>query len=437
MKPPAEHRVVIIGGGFGGLEAAKALGRAPVRVTLVDRRNFFLFQPLLYQVATGALSPGDIAASLRSILRKQKNTETLLAEVVGFDVRNRKVILRDGEVEYDSLIVAAGSASHYFGKPEWERLAPSLKSVEDATTIRKRIFLAFESAEREPDPEVRREWLTFAIVGAGPTGVELAGALSEIANDSLKGDFRVINPRDARILLIEAGPRVLPSFPPDLSAVAERDLVKLGVRPRTGVMVTSIDATGLTLNIDGRTDRLPARTVLWAAGVDASGLGRLLAEQAGVKPDRGGRLPVQPDLSVEGHPEIFVIGDLANYPHQTGSPLPGLAPVAMQQGRYVAKVIEARLAHREEPKFHYIEKGSLATIGRGKAVAQFGKARFEGHIAWLIWVFVHLMYLVGFENRVVVFVQWAFQYFTFNRRARLITGELDVPSRAPTRGAAG
>lgn len=437
MKLPAEHRVVIIGGGFGGLEAAKTLGRAPVRVTLVDRRNFFLFQPLLYQVATGALSPGDIAASLRSILRKQKNTETLLAEVVGFDVRNRKVILRDGEVEYDSLIVASGSTSHYFGNPEWERLAPSLKSVEDATTIRKRIFLAFEAAEREPDPEVRREWLTFAIVGAGPTGVELAGALSEIANDSLKGDFRVIDPRDARILLIEAGPSVLPSFPPDLSAVAERDLVKLGVRPRTGVRVTSVNETGLALNIDGRTDRLPARTVLWAAGVDASGLGRLLAEQVGIKPDRGGRLLVQPDLSIAGHPEISVIGDLANYTHQTGSPLPGLAPVAMQQGRYVAKVIEARLAHRTEPKFHYVDKGSLATIGRGKAVAQFGKIHFEGHIAWLIWVFVHLMYLVGFENRVVVFVQWAFQYFTFNRRARLITGELDVPSRAPTRGAGG
>ena len=426
---------MIVGGGFGGLEAAKALGGAPAQVTLIDRRNFFLFQPLLYQVATGGLSPGDIASSLRSILRKRKNTETLLAEVVDFDVTKRKVILRDGEVEYDSLIVATGSAPHYFRNPEWETLAPGLKSVEDATAIRKRIFLAFEAAEREPDPEVRREWLTFAIVGAGPTGVELAGALSEIANDSLKGDFRVIDPREARILLIEAGPRVLPALSPDLGAIAERDLVKLGVRLRTGVRVIAIDETGLTFEFDGKTDRLAARTVIWAAGVQASGLGRLLAERTGVEPDRGGRLVVETDLSVPGYPEIFVIGDLANYPHQTGSPLPGLAPVAMQEGRYVAKVIEARLKQRQPPKFHYVDKGSLATIGRGKAVAQFGRIRLSGHIAWLAWLFVHLMYLVGFENRVVVFVQWAFQYFTFNRRARLITGEVNLPSRAPGRGA--
>jgi len=428
-----EHRVVIVGGGFGGLEAAKALRRAPVKTTLIDRRNFFLFQPLLYQVATGGLSPGDISAALRSIVRKQKNTETLLAEVVDFDVAKRKVILRDGEAEYDSLIVASGSVLHYFGNPEWERLAPGLKTVEDATAIRKRIFLAFEAAEREPDPEIRREWLTFAIVGAGPTGVELAGALSEIANDSLKGDFRSIDSREAQILLLEAGPRILPAFSPDLTAKAERDLIRLGVRPLVGVRVTAIDDRGLTYEADGRTGRLAARTVIWAAGVRASGLGRLLAERTGAKTDRSGRVIVEPDLSVPGYPEIFVIGDLANYPHQTGSPLPGLAPVAMQQGRYVAKVIEARLKGRQPPAFHYLDKGSLATIGREKAVAEFGRIRLTGRLAWLAWLFVHLMYLVGFENRVVVFVQWAFQYFTFNRRARLITGEVDIPLRTPAR----
>ena len=416
------HRVVIVGGGFGGLYAAKALRHAPVEVTLLDRRNFHLFQPLLYQVATGGLSPGEIASPLRFVLRRSKNTQVLLAEVTDLDTAKRRVILRDGEAGYDTLIVAAGASHSYFGHDEWEPLAPGLKTVEDATDIRRRILLAFEKAEREPDEDLRRAWLSFVVVGAGPTGVELAGALGEIANDTLRHDFRHINTAEARILLVEGSDRVLPPYPPDLSAKAEKALLGLGVRSLTGAMVTGIDETGVTVRRGAQTEHIPARTVLWAAGVQASPLGRVLFERAGAKLDRLGRVVVEPDLTVAGHSEILVIGDLANFSHQTGKPLPGVAPVAMQQGRYAADSVKRRLRGQAVEPFHYWDKGSLATIGRAAAVADFGRIHIAGYLAWLTWLFVHLMYLVEFDNRLLVFIQWAYNYFTRNRGARLITG---------------
>ncbi|HUI76442.1 MAG TPA: NAD(P)/FAD-dependent oxidoreductase [Bryobacteraceae bacterium] len=417
------HRVVIIGGGFGGLYATKALRRAPVHVTLIDRRNFHLFQPLLYQVATGALSPGEIASPLRFVFRRLKNVEVLLAEVTDLDPANRRVILGDGEAGYDTLIVAAGASHHYFGHDEWAPLAPGLKTIEDATEIRSRILRAFEKAEREPDTEARRAWLTFVIVGGGPTGVELAGALGEIANDTLRGDFRHINPAEASILLVEGTDRVLPAYPADLSAKAEEALIRLGVRSMTGTLVTAIDAGGVTVRRGGVTEHIRARTVLWSAGVEASPLGRVLAERAGAQLDRAGRVMVEPDLTIGGHPEILVIGDLANFSHQTGKPLPGVAPVAMQQGRYAAGLVKKRLAGKPVPPFHYWDKGSLATIGRAAAVADFGRIHIDGLVAWLAWLFIHLMYLVEFDNRLLVLIQWAYDYFTYNRGARLITGE--------------
>ena len=418
----ALHRVVIVGGGFGGLYAAKSLGQAPVAVTLIDRRNFHLFQPLLYQVATGGLSPGEIASPLRVVLRAHQNTEVLLGEVVDLDAQGRRVILRDGEAAYDNLIVATGATHHYFGNDQWAPLAPGLKTVEDATEIRSRVLDAFERAEREPDLDKRRAWLTFVIVGGGPTGVELAGALGEIANDTLRHDFRRINPADAEILLIEGEDRVLPLFPPDLSAKAEKQLIGLSVRSLTGAKVTDIDTGGVIVNSGGQERRIAARTVLWAAGVRASRLGKVLAERAGAPLDRAGRVVVEPDLSLPGHPEIHVIGDLANFSHQGGQPLPGLAPVAMAQGRYVARLIRRKLRGRPLEPFHYLDKGNLATVGRNKAVAQFGRVHIAGFLAWFVWVFVHLMYLVEFENRLLVFVEWVYNYLTRNRGARLITG---------------
>ena len=415
------NRVVIVGGGFGGLYAARELGKAPVALTVVDRRNFHLFQPLLYQVATGALSPGEIASPLRYILKRQKNTEVLLGEAVDFDVPNRRVILRDGELPYDDLIVATGSTHAYFGHDDWAPIAPGLKTVENATAIRGKILLAFEEAEREPDPDKRHAWLTFVIVGGGPTGVELSGALGEIANDTLRHDFRRINPREARILLIEGENRVLPTFPPDLSAKAEKQLVKLCVCPRCGARVTGMDSESVTVEADGKTEHIPTRTVLWAAGVRASSLGRKLAERTGAETDRAGRVLVERDLSIPGHPEICVIGDLAVFTHQTGRPLPGLAPVAMQQGRYVARRIVARQCGETVKPFRFFDKGTLATIGRNKAVANFGRLHVSGFPAWFLWVFVHLMYLVEFESRLLVLVEWIYNYGTRNRGARLIT----------------
>ena len=425
MEKP--HHVVIIGGGFGGLYAAKSLKRAPVRVTLLDRRNFHLFQPLLYQVATGQLSPANIAAPLRAILKRQKNNRVFLAEAIDIDVKNRRVVLSDGEVSYDTLIVAAGVRHHYFGRDEWERLAPGLKTIEDATEMRRRILVAFEAAEREGDPEKLRGWLTFVIVGGGPTGVELAGAVGEIARHTLARDFRAINPADARIVLVEGMDRVLPPYPASLSARAEAALNRLGVTVRTGAMVTDIQPDVITIRSGERNERISTRTVLWAAGVQASTLGGILASTTGAAVDRVGRVVVEPDLSVVGHPEIFVIGDLAHFGHQTGKPLAGVAPVAMQQGRYVATLIMRRLRGETMPPFRYRDHGNMATIGRAEAVADLGWVRFSGFFAWLAWLFIHLINLVQFQNRVLVLIQWAWNYATWNRYARLITGKNPLP----------
>ncbi len=426
------EKVVILGGGFGGLYSAKALRKAPVSVTLIDRRNFHLFQPLLYQVATGSLSPGEIASPLRAVLAGQKNARVLLGNAVDLDASRRRLILSDDEIDYDTLVISTGSKTSYFGHDDWESMAPGLKTVEDATRIRHKILFAFEAAEREPDPEKRRAWLTFAVVGAGPTGVELAGALGEIARDTLKNEFRSINPEDARILLLDGSPRVLPPYPESLSAAAERHLIALGVRARNNVRVVGIDENGVTIHTQAGTEHLAAKTVLWAAGVTATSFGKVLEKRCGARLDKSGHVYVQPDLTVPGHPEIFVIGDLATL-EQDGHPLPGVAPVAMQQGRYVAKAIQARLNGRGMKPFHYFDKGSLAVIGRAAAVAYFGKVKLHGLIAWLVWLFVHLMYIVEFENRVLVFIQWGFQYLTFNRGARLITGERTLPKKGEMR----
>ena len=416
------HRVVILGGGLGGLNAAKTLKKASLQVTLLDRRNFHLFQPLLYQVATGSLSPGEIASPLRSVLRRQKNTQVLLGEAVDLDAKGRRLILADGHtLNYDSLIVATGSADSYFGHDNWRRNAPGLKTIEEATEIRHKILYAFEAAEREQDPEKRREWLTFVIVGAGPTGVELAGALAEIAHDTVRHDFRSIHPQDARIFLLEGAPRVLPNYPEDLSAKAKAALIKLSVTPETGVYVTDIDENGVTVKTPEGVDRIAARTVIWAAGVGPSSFGAVLEHRAGAPRDKRGNVIVNSDCSVPGHPEIFVIGDLAHF-EQDGKPLPGVAQVAIQQGAYAAKLVVKRLRGETLPPFRYFNKGNLAVIGRASAVAEIGPLHISGLLAWLTWVFVHLMYLVEFSNRVLVFIQWGFLYLTFNRGARLITG---------------
>jgi NADH dehydrogenase len=418
------HRVVIVGGGFGGLYAAKALRKAPVELTLLDRRNFHLFQPLLYQVAAGGLSPANIAAPLRAVLKRQRNTRVLLGEAVGFDLSGRAVLLADGaRLPYDSLLVATGSTHHYFGHPEWEKLAPSLKSVEDATAMRRRVLYAFEEAERLSDPAARQAWLTFVVVGGGPTGVELAGTLGELAHTTLRNNFRAIDPASTRILLVEGLDRVLSTFPPKLSAKATKSLERLGVTVMTGTLVTDVRPDAVTLRRGGQSEVVPTRTVLWGAGVEASPLARALAQASGAELDRGGRVAVLPDLTLPGHPEVFVIGDMANYSHQTGKPLPGVAQVAMQQGRYAADTIVGRLSGRSPGPFRYRDKGMLATIGRASAVADLGWLRLSGLVAWLVWAFVHILYLIEFENRVLVMVQWASNYFTRNRSARLITGE--------------
>lgn len=421
------QRVVILGGGFGGLSAARKLKRAPVDVTLIDRCNFHLFQPLLYQVATGSLSPANISGPLRQVLKHNKNTTVLLGEAVDIDPANHQVILSDGVVGYDTLIVATGSSHQYFGHDEWEKFAPGLKTIEDATDMRARILLAFEAAERETDPEKLKEWMTFVIVGAGPTGAELAGALGEIANDTLKHDFRRINPTEARIILVEGTDRVLPSYPPKLSEAARKMLERLKVMVRTGAMVTDIKAHAVTLQCGDHNEIIPTRTVLWAAGVLASPLGLALAKRLGAKTDRAGRVIVDPDMTVPGHPEIFVIGDLSSFTHQTGKPLPGVAQPAIQQGRYVAKVIERRLRGEKMTPFHYFDKGNLATIGRGAAVADLNFITLAGLPAWLVWIFIHLMYIVEFQNRLLVFLQWMWLYLTFDRAARLITGKNLLP----------
>jgi len=423
MTEQAVPRVVIVGAGFGGLKAARTLAKGRVRVTVIDRRNYHTFQPLLYQVATAGLSPGEIAAPVRSILRSNKNIEVLMAEVTGFDLERRLVETPDGDIPYDYLIVAAGATHSYFGHDDWEPFAPGLKTIEDALEIRRRVLLAFELAERQAAGGETASALNFVVVGGGPTGVELAGTLAEISHHALAHEFRSIDPSHTHILLIEGGPRVLPAYAEDLSRSAEEQLKQLGVEVRTSTVVTKVEAGAVYV---GNT-RLNATVVLWAAGVAASPLGKKL----GVAVDRAGRVPVQPDLSVPGHPEIFVIGDLAAAKDEQGKLLPGVAPVAIQQGEFVGKLIreevESHAGLPGRPRFHYWDKGSLATIGRAAAVAQFGKIHISGYIAWLSWLFVHILFLIGFRNRLLVFIQWAWSYVTYERGARLITGSTYLP----------
>jgi len=414
-------RVVIVGGGFAGLNAARRLGSAPVRLTVVDRQNFHLFQPLLYQVATGGLSPANIAAPLRNILRRHKNTQVVLGKVVQIDLQDRRVFLAHGEIPYDILILAAGSQNHYFGHDSWLRSAPGLKTIEDALEIRRRVFLAFETAEREANLEQAHPWLTFMVIGGGPTGVELAGTLAEIAYHTLRADFRSINPADAKVILLEGGNRVLPTYPSELSEKAVRQLIQLGVVVRTGAMVSDIHDEKVIFRTADGPEEIASRTILWAAGVRPSPLGRVLGKSADVRLDHAGRVVVGADLSLPGHPEVFVIGDLASCVGPSGKPLPGLAPVAIQQGRYVAKCIKNRLRGKTIPPFEYHDYGTMATIGRSRAVAMIGTWRFSGYLAWLMWLFIHIMYVVGFENRLLVLIQWGWNYVTWNRNARLIT----------------
>ncbi|MDH3445149.1 MAG: NAD(P)/FAD-dependent oxidoreductase [Deltaproteobacteria bacterium] len=421
------HHVVIIGGGFGGLYAAQSLANAPCRITLIDRRNFHLFQPLLYQVATGWLSPANIASTLRSVLKHQKNARVLLAEALDVDVEKREVVLDHGPIAYDTLIVGTGSGYHYFGNEQWRRLAPGLKTIEDATEIRRRILSALEAAERETDQDRILAYLTFMIVGGGPTGVELAGALGEIIKDTLGTDFRNLDPADAKIFLLEAADRILGPYPQDLSRKAENFLSDLGVTVRTNTMVTAIEKGAVTVKVGDSLERVRCETVLWAAGVKASPLGEILAKRSGARLDRGGRVIVEPDLSLPNHPEISVIGDLANFSHQNGQPLPGVAPVAMQQGRYVAERLLDRTKGKDTPPFRYKDRGNMAIIGRAKAVADLGRIRFAGFWAWLAWLFIHLLYLVEFQNRVLVLIQWGWYYFRRNRAARLITEDMRIP----------
>jgi len=420
-KKKSPHHVVIVGGGFGGLYAAKELGKADVKVTLIDKRNFHLFQPLLYQVATGSLSPGDIASPLRGVLKSNKNTTVLLGEAVDIQPEENKLILRDRDLTYDSLIVATGVKDFYFGHDEWQEKAPPLKTVEDALEMRRRILGAFEDAEKESDPQKRRALLTFIIVGGGPTGVELAGALAELAYKKFKPDFRNFDTSEARIFLIEGMERILPPFPPELSAKAAAALTNLGVTIRTKSLVTNIEDGKVTVRSGDETEEIEAETVLWAAGVKASGMGEAIARKTGASLDRAGRVVVEKDLSVPGHSNIFVIGDLASYPHQGEKPLPGVAPVAMQEGSYAAKVIKNRLKNKTSPPFKYIDYGSLAVIGRNQAVVNLNFWRFSGFLAWIAWVFVHIYYVIEFDNKLLVMIQWAWSYFTREGGARLIT----------------
>jgi NADH dehydrogenase len=421
-KDETRHRVVILGGGFGGLQAAQSLAKAPVDITLIDRRNFHLFQPLLYQVATGALSGGEIASPIRSILCHQKNVRVLLAEAIDLDAAGRNLITDIGPVPYDTLIVATGVRNCYFGHDEWDSVAPGLKTLEEAAQIRQKVLFAFEAAEREPDPAKRAEWLTFVVVGAGPTGVELAGALGEIARQTLRDDFRTIRPEEARILLLDGAPRVLPHFHPKLSANAEGTLLKLGVHSFLNFRVTDITESCVTAVGENGEIHIPTHCVIWAAGVKASPFSEALATRAGAKLERDGRVIVQPDCSMEGRPEIFVIGDLGSFGYD-GHQLPGVAQVAIQQARYVARLVTKRMrGEREIKRFYYFDKGQMAVIGRGKAVAEARQFRFTGFLAWLGWLFIHLIYIAESSNRLLVLVRWFYLYTSFNRGARLITG---------------
>jgi NADH dehydrogenase len=422
MEPPTQKpHVVIIGAGFGGLEAAKKLGDEPLQVTVIDRTNHHLFQPLLYEVATAALSPADIAAPIRAVLTKYKNMEVMLAEVLSIDVAARTVTTLERPISYDYLILATGSRHSYFGNDEWEKLAPGLKSLEDAVEVRRRLLMAFEYAEKIPDEAARKAAMTFAIIGGGPTGVEMAGAIAEISRYTLAQDFHHINPSDARVILIESGERVLAGFPEKLSASALKQLQDLEVEVRTGVRASNLTEEGLEVN----GEFIPCRVKIWAAGNTASGLSKSL----GVPLDRAGRVIVNEDLTIPGHPEVQVIGDLAHFAHQKGQPLPGVSPVAMQQGRHAASNVLFMLDGRKPQRFWYWDKGSMATIGRNKAVADLRFVQFSGRPAWFVWLFVHIMFLVGFRNRIAVLMQWAWAYFTFNKGARLITRNFQAEKR--------
>ena len=430
---PDAHRVVVIGGGFGGQQAVHKLRNAPVEVTLIDRRNFHLFQPLSYQVATGALSAGEIAYPLRAIFKRAANVRVLMAEVSQFDLAGRQVHLQSvagvpapDSIPYDTLIVAGGSRYSYFGHDEWSEYAAEVKSLESALMVRGRILAAFESAEEDPDAEHRLGWLTFVVVGGGPTGVEMAGQIGELARDTLRRDFRTINPRGAQILLVETADRLLTSFPPSLSAKAKRSLERLGVTPMLRTTVVDLDGESVTVEDGGGEQRrIPTKTIVWAAGVTASSMASELGAATGAEVDRAGRITVEPDLTLPGHPEVFALGDMVRVRRSDGSAetLPGVAPVAMQQGRYAAKVIDARLRGASTKPFHYLDKGNLATIGRGAAVADIKGLHLSGFIAWLTWLFIHLWYLVGFQNRVVVYVRWSISFVTRGRGARLITSQ--------------
>jgi NADH:quinone reductase (non-electrogenic) len=444
MLPMTQHgnrpKVVVIGAGFAGINAAKALAKAAVDVTVIDRKNHHTFQPLLYQVALAVLSPAEIASPVRTVLRSARNTEVLLGKVSGFDLENRLVRL-DGlepgsparagvacagvvELPYDYLIVAAGATHAYFGHPEWEAIAPGLKTLEDAIEIRRRVLLAFENAEREKVAHGMAQPLNFVIIGAGPTGVELAGAIADIARHHLQSEFRAIDPRQSRVILLEGGPRVLPAYPEDLSASAERQLKSMGVEVRTGALVTNLEPDAVWIG----NEKIPAPVILWGAGVSASPLGRML----GVPTDRAGRVIVETDLTVPGHPEVFVCGDLASAKRANGQPVPGVAPAAIQMGKFAARQIKRVIEGKPREQFHYLDKGSLATIGRSRAVADLGKLHFSGYFAWLAWLFVHLLFLIGFRNRFFVLIEWAWAYITYNHGARLITEPIEkVPVEKP------
>ena len=435
------HRVVVIGGGFGGLQAAVHLARAPVELTLIDRRNFHLFQPLTYQVATGALSPAEVCYPLRAVFSRRRNVRVMLGEVQGFDLESREVHVESGagdeshvSVPYDTLIVAGGSSYSYFGHDEWREVAPEVKSLESALAVRAHILSAFEAAEMESDDERRRAWLTFVVVGGGPTGVEMAGQIAELARDTMRSDFREIDPRGGRILLVEMVDRVLTTFPESLSRKAAGALENLGVTPLLGHTVVNIDEESVTIEAgDGSSERVPTRTVIWCAGVTASVLAGHLAEKAGAEVDRAGRVAVQPDLTLPGHPEVFAIGDMVSVRRQDGTPLvlPGVAPVAMQQGRYAAKAVLARLSGRSTGPFHYLDKGNLATIGRARAVADLHVVRLSGFLAWVTWLVVHIWYLIGFQNRLLVLIRWAVSFMSRGRGARLITKQpMEVHDRS-------
>lgn len=424
-RQSGKPQIVIIGGGFGGLYAAKNLKKIDAEITLIDRRNFHLFQPLLYQVATGGLSPGDIASPIRAVLKKYRHIRVLQEEVSKIDAQNKEITTNIGKHPFDYLIVAAGANNFYFGNNEWQQYAPGLKSIEDALQMRRRILRSFEAAEAESDPEKRQALLTFLIIGGGPTGVELAGALAELANYTLKNEFRAIDPAEAQVIIVEGGPAVLSTYPEPLTSRAEKTLNKMGVKILTDTMVTDIKDGSVVLKSGEEQTQINCQTVLWAAGVKASPLANNLAESTGAKTDKGGRIIVEPDLSLPGHPDIFAIGDIAHFRGSDGNPLPGVAPVAMQQGHYLAKLLKSRLRGQSYRPFSYTDKGSLAVIGRNAAIAHVSGLKVSGWIAWLIWIFVHIAYLIGFDNKLLVLFQWFTNYVTRNRGARLITAAFE------------